>query len=384
MERSELEGMLLSELHRVAADSGISGYRSLRKEELIGLILDQSPDGSDDAGVDSTDEYKSGDKAGLENGDEAESEEASEIPEPIKAEEFWESEPEPAKAESTEETCSGTLDIRPEGYGLLRVSEMDESAEDIYISASQIRRLALRRGDEISGPLRAPRRGEKHAALRRVDLINGVSADDVGKVVRFENLTAAHPSEPLKLKIGRGGSKELKQLDSLKKGDRVLIEVAAGADSAATVTELAKAVAAGSSDCEAFILLVDTPPERGIDLEGIEGIHIADVSYDHARKNQRQHAEFVLEHCKRTIEKGKDAILIVDCLTDLGRAYGSDLTAVHRAKRFFGSGRAIKDGKGSLTMVASVRDGSDLPSDRAMTQDLLSIASVRVKIGEDS
>ena len=70
-------------------------------------------------------------------------------------------------------------------------------------------------------------------------------------------------------------------------------------------------------------------------------------------------------------------------MTDLGRAYGSDLTAVHRAKRFFGSGRAIKDGKGSLTMVASVRDGSDLPSDRAMTQDLLSIASVRVKIGED-
>ncbi len=382
MERSELEGMLLSELHRVAADAGISGYRSLRKEQLIGLILeDKSPDGADDVEAASVEEYEADGRAEFEEGED-EAEEEPEVPAPIKADEFWESEPEPVEAESTDETCAGTLDIRPEGYGLLRVSELAESAEDIYISASQIRRLALRRGDEISGPLRAPRRGEKHAALRRVDLINGVKADDVGGIVRFENLTAAHPSEPLKLKIGRGGSKELKQLDSIKKGDRVLIETAAGADSSSTVAELAKAVAAGSSDCEAFILLVDTPPERGIALEGLEGIHVADVSYDHARKNQRQRAEFVLERCKRVVEQGKDAILIADCLTDLGRAYGSDLTAVHRAKRFFGSGRAIKDGKGSLTLVASVRDGSDLPSDRAMKQDLLSIASTTVKIGK--
>lgn len=380
MERSELEGMLLSELHEVAADVGVGGYRSLRKEELIARILEQSTDQANGVEPDAIGNFQDDDAEA--EFDQEEDEEPA-VPEPIKADEFWESEPEPVEAEASEETCTGTLDIRPEGYGLLRISEIAESKDDIYISASQIRRLALRRGDEISGPLRAPRRGEKHAALRRVDLINGVEADSVGEIARFESLKAAHPSEPLKLKLGRGSSKDLKQLDSIKKGDRVLITVASGTDISPVVTDLAKAVVDGTDASEVLILLVDTPPERAIDLEGLEGVNIADVSYDHARKNQRQRAEFVLERCKRLIERGKDAVLIVDCMTDLGRAYGSDLTAVHRAKRFFGSGRCIKDGKGSLTVVASVREDSDLPSDRAMLQDLLSIASVTVRVEKE-
>ncbi len=385
MERSELEGMLLSELHEVAADKGVGGYRSLRKEELVSRILEQSSNNTEDLDDDSDEKLDAeADSAPAVKGDGEE----PDVPEPIRADEFWESEPEPepekAESESEEEKCAGMLDIRPEGYGLLRVDGFEESPNDIYISASQIRRLALRRGDQISGPLRAPRRGEKHAALRRVDSVNGIEADDAGKVVRFESLTSIAPSKPLGLKAGRGASAELKQLESIKKGERVLIELPTGADGSSTIAGLAKAVAAKSGDSVIYVLLVDTPPERGSDLEGLEGVQIADVSYDHARKNQRQRAEFVLECCKRAAEQGKDAVLIVDCLTDLGRAYGSDLTAVHRTKRFFGAGRSIKDGAGSITMVATVRGDSDLPSDRAMTQDLMSIATSKVSVKKDS
>ncbi len=355
----------------------------MRKEELVSRILEQSSDNTEDVDDDPGKKFNSKvDSAPSVEGDGEE----PDVPEPIRADEFWESEPEPeaSEPEKDEEKCAGMLDIRPEGYGLLRVDGFEESPKDIYISASQIRRLALRRGDQISGPLRAPRRGEKHSALRRVDSVNGVEADDAGKVVRFESLASVAPSKSMGLKAGRGASAELKQLESIKKGERVLIEYPAGADSSSTIAGLAKAVAAGSGDSEIYVLLVDTPPERGSDLEGLEGVQIADVSYDHARKNQRQRAEFVLECCKRAAEQGKDAVLIVDCLTDLGRAYGSDLTAVHRTKRFFGAGRSIKDGSGSITMVATVRGGSDLPSDRAMTQDLLSIATSIVSDKKDS
>jgi len=45
----------------------------------------------------------------------------------------------------------GILDILPEGFGFLRPLFYEPSNEDIYISASQIRRFDLRPGDLVAG-----------------------------------------------------------------------------------------------------------------------------------------------------------------------------------------------------------------------------------------
>ena len=51
----------------------------------------------------------------------------------------------------------GTLECLPEGYGFLRPSGLLPSSNDIYVSASQIRRFGLRNGDVVWGIIRPPK-----------------------------------------------------------------------------------------------------------------------------------------------------------------------------------------------------------------------------------
>ncbi len=55
----------------------------------------------------------------------------------------------------------GTLEILPDGYGFLRVDGYEPGPEDIYVSASQIRRFNMRTGDQVSGQVRPPKDNEK-------------------------------------------------------------------------------------------------------------------------------------------------------------------------------------------------------------------------------
>lgn len=67
----------------------------------------------------------------------------------------------------------GVLDILPEGYGFLRPINYLPSSEDIYISASQIRRFDLRPGDLVSGKVRPPKENERYFGLLHVEAVNG-------------------------------------------------------------------------------------------------------------------------------------------------------------------------------------------------------------------
>src|SRR5919201_1070716 len=54
LQRKELEASPLADLHAIAAELGLEGYRALRKEELIARILDAqdgepTPDAAEDA-----------------------------------------------------------------------------------------------------------------------------------------------------------------------------------------------------------------------------------------------------------------------------------------------------------------------------------------------
>src|SRR5260370_19097764 len=53
---------------------------------------------------------------------------------------------------------SGTLEVLPDGYGFLRSQAHNylASPEDIYVSPSQIRRVSLRTGLVVEGPIRRP------------------------------------------------------------------------------------------------------------------------------------------------------------------------------------------------------------------------------------
>ena len=60
----------------------------------------------------------------------------------------------------------GVLEIvSQEGFGFLRPINYSPSKEDIYISASQIRRFDLRNGDKVSGKVRPPKENERYYGL---------------------------------------------------------------------------------------------------------------------------------------------------------------------------------------------------------------------------
>src|SRR5204863_5803455 len=71
----------------------------------------------------------------------------------------------------------GLLDLRDEGYGFLRNSGYLAGPKDAYVSLSQVRRFALRKGDYIVGATRPAGSNEKYPALLRIDTINGMTPD---------------------------------------------------------------------------------------------------------------------------------------------------------------------------------------------------------------
>src|SRR5436305_13779490 len=99
---------------------------------------------------------------------------------------------------------SGTLEVLPDGYGFLRSQAHNylASPEDIYVSPSQIRRMSLRTGLIVEGPIRLPIENQDNFALMQIELVNGKSPDESTAVTSFEDLTTLHPDERLRLETG--------------------------------------------------------------------------------------------------------------------------------------------------------------------------------------
>jgi transcription termination factor Rho len=83
----------------------------------------------------------------------------------------------------------GVLEVLPEGFGFLRPINYLPSAEDIYISASQIRKFDLRTGDLVSGKCRAPKESERYFGLLQVNAVNGVTPETAAERLHFPALT---------------------------------------------------------------------------------------------------------------------------------------------------------------------------------------------------
>ena len=86
---------------------------------------------------------------------------------------------------------TGILEIMPDGYGFLRSlgKNFTDSANDTYVSQTQIRRFALRTGDIVTGQVRPPKDAEKYYALLKIEAINYLPPEESKKRPLFENLT---------------------------------------------------------------------------------------------------------------------------------------------------------------------------------------------------
>ncbi|MNK65095.1 hypothetical protein D3C87_843810 [compost metagenome] len=263
--------------------------------------------------------------------------------------------------------AKGVLEILPEGYGFLRVSDYLPSLDDIYVSQTQVRRFELWGGDVVYGQVRAPKEGEKYFSLLKVESVNDLPPESTTRRIPFEHLKPIFPNERLKLETSPENiSMRLVDLfNPLGKGQRALIVSPPKAGKTSLLKQIANAIAENHPDVHLIALLIDERPEEVTDMErSIKGEVVAST-FDELPENHVKVAELVIEKAKRQVENGQDVVILLDSITRMARAYnnvippsgrtlsgGLDPNAMHKPKRFFGAARKL-EGAGSLTIIAT-------------------------------
>lgn len=262
---------------------------------------------------------------------------------------------------------SGVLDIMQDGYGFLRTNGYLPGENDAYVAANVIRRNGLRKGDLVVGQIRPARDNEKYGALQRIATVNGIPLEELGKRVRFSDLTPVFPDERLVMERGRNSitARVIDLAAPIGKGQRGLIVSPPKAGKTTVLKDIAASITENNPEVHLMCLLVDERPEEVTDMErSVHGEVIAST-FDMPSENHIAVAEMVIERAKRMVENGEDVVILLDSITRLARAYnlaqpasgrilsgGVDSTALYPPKRFLGAARNIEHG-GSLTILAS-------------------------------
>ena len=272
----------------------------------------------------------------------------------------------------------GLLDLRDEGYGFLRCEGYLPSSKDVYVSISQARRFALRKGDSVEGYCRPAGSTEKFPALLQIDSVSGMDPEAARNRPRFEDLTPLFPDEKLKLELP--GEKEnmttriVDLLSPIGKGQRGLIVSPPKAGKTTVMKHIAHSIEANNPDVHLMVLLVDERPEEVTDMRRSVKGEVVASTFDRPSEEHTAVAELAIERAKRLVESGANVVIILDGITRLARAYnlaqpatgrimsgGVDSGALYPPKKFFGAARNIEEG-GSLTILATalVETGSKM------------------------
>ena len=274
--------------------------------------------------------------------------------------------------EGTDFSCSGTLEILPDGYGFLRSSVTSYLAcpDDIYVSPNQIRRFNLHTGDTIEGSVRVPKDNERYFALVRLDKINGDDPEVCKHKILFENLTPLFPTRPIKLERDIKAEENITAraidlVSPIGMGQRALLVAPPKTGKTGMLQNIAHAITANYPEVVLIVLLIDERPEEVTEMTRSVRGEVVASTFDEPAARHVQVAEMVIEKAKRMVEHKKDVVILLDSITRLARAYntvaptsgkiltgGMDANALHRPKRFFGAARNIEEG-GSLTIIAT-------------------------------
>jgi transcription termination factor Rho len=358
LDRSELQDSPLADLHAIADQLGLEGFRRLRKADLIDAILAKPVTATDGGKPDEEQEDAPAEKrrrrpsvrprrsrrASAKNEEERQPAGDEEERRPAKDEEerrpaVDDDERQPAKEERVAE---GVVELLGNGSAFLRVHPPEASDEDVYISAAQVRRCELVSGDRVAGPLRRPRRSERYSSLVRVEMINGAPAGEVSEGARYDERPVAYPTERLALDGGDATLEAIEWLTPFGRGSRVLLTGPARAGKTEILRRLLGALS-GRDGLELTLLLAGVRPEEVAEWSAGPVAPATTLSFAASADTQGQAVERALETAKRTAARGGDALVLIDTLDGLHP---------HAARKVLAAARNLADG-GSLTILAT-------------------------------
>ena len=316
MKKEELEATSLVELRIIAKGKGLKNVTALRKAELIDLLLS----------VEEKEEKKD------------------------------------------EKMAYGILEVM-DGYGFIRCDNYLTGEDDVYVSASQIRRFRLKTGDVLLGKMREKTATEKYGALLRISSVNGVDPEIAKNRRAFEDLTPVFPNQRIKLDVNSKVSMRIVDLLSpIGKGQRGMIVSPPKAGKTTLLKDIALSVQKSNPEMHLIILLIDERPEEVTDIkETVMGKNVEVIysTFDEQPERHKKVSEMVFERAKRLVELNEDVMILLDSITRLARAYnltvtgsgrtlsgGLDPASLYMPKRFFGAARNTREA-GSLTILAT-------------------------------
>ncbi len=427
--RSALEASPLSDLHEIATEVAIDGFRRLRKEDLVDAILERqggdagnaerpartrsrrparSADGA--AGDKPTPRSRRAPESSAAADDDAPAPrsrrsarppaagddgpaprsrrparssdgERDDSPAPRSRRSARSADGEAGQRDSRDSlasredelTVEGVLELQANGTGFLRLNAPETSDEDVYVSAAQIRRCELVAGDRVGGPARRARRSERHASLVRVETINGVAAEEVSDGTRYADLGAGFPSVPLTFKAKDATLKQITDLAPIGRGSRVTVSGAPGSGRTTTLRLLAIELAADEG-LELQVVLSGSRPEELAEWTAAELTPAAIADLTNGPDAQAQAVDRAIEAAKRATSRGGHTAVVIDSLDQL---------PAPAARRALAAARSVPDG-GTLTVIAAARaplggetttillDGSASAAERRPVLDLAS------------
>ena len=366
---ADLEASPLADLHALASALGIDGYRRLRKDDLVDAILarqgaaapaarrrrasapraeaDAEPaaaaedeaDVDRDAGAEVEGEVRPArpgrsrrrrgrGRDGEPSADDARAPAAREREEP---------------APAAEQIAEGVVELLTNGSGFLRIHPNETSDEDVYISAAQARRCELVSGDRISGPVRSPRRSERHPSLIRIDTINGIAAEEAVVGTRIEDLAVDFPSVAFAL----GEDPALAAVAGAApfgQGSRVLI-IGPARSGRTRLLALIAAALAQTEGLDVELLAVGVRPEELSEYKDLPYATSSGLSFAASSDAQEGAIEQAAERGRRIAVRGGNAVLLIDALDGLSAG---------AMRRTLGAARNLRDA-GSLTVIATAR-----------------------------
>jgi transcription termination factor Rho len=366
LHRDALEASPLADLHAIASELGIDGYRRLRKADLVDRILEHQGDEPAVAAVAAPEVAdEDADRSVAEEIVDEAAEEADARPRRRRGTrggrgrapreesngdrgdrgERGERRDRGEDADDTarrDEVVEGVVELLGNGSGFVRLSPPDPSDGDVYISAAQVRRCELVSGDRVSGPVRRPRRSERYPSLVRVDTINGAPAEEVAEGTPYDELPSAFPSVRLELGSDDPTLKAIEWLTPIGRGSRVVITGGPRAGKTEALRRLAGALA-GTEGLELSLVLTGVRPEEVAEWRAGPVEPAATLTLSASGDAQSHALERAVETAQRIAARGGHAVLLADTL---------DAIAPATARKALAAARAIVDG-GSLTIIAT-------------------------------
>lgn len=387
--RDVLEQSTLADLHALAGELAVDGFRKLRREALVDTIIERrggssgaAPSDDDNDGdarpsrrrrrgarrdEDAGDDGRSGDvvsltddaddddrprrrrrrggdddaqssEGGRERGGRGGREDRGPREERAPREDRGGRNGRDDRGEETGETVEGVLAIGQNGSAMLKAKDGSE----VYVSAGQVRRCELVDGDTVSGPTRSARRSERYPSLVRVETINGKDPEETSTGAKFEDLAVARPTELLAVESDDPTVAAIAYLTPLGRGSRAVIAGPHAAGKTEALRRLGVALTAVDGG-ELLTVLAGVRPEELGDwtASGLKPAVALDLSVGPDARGKA--IDEVVDQGRRIAARGGHAVLLIDTLDGLGEG---------AARRILASARKLQDG-GSLTIVAT-------------------------------